>query len=318
MAEILVLVEHTGETVKKVTGEMLTAARAHGEPAAVWAGSGAEAARDRLAEFGAAKVYVADSPDFDDYVVAPRAELLAALIERVSPAAVLVAGTPDGREVAARLAVKTGSGVLTDVTGLGDALTGEQSIFGGAITVEAKVRAGTPIIAVRPNAISAVPEAGAAQVEAVDITVSDAAKGAKVTGRVEQERGARPELTEASIVVSGGRGVGSGENFALIERLADSLGAAVGASRAATDAGWYPHQFQVGQTGKTVSPQLYIACGISGAIQHRAGMQTAKTIMVVNKDPEAPIFELADFGVVGDLFKVVPQLIDEIEKRSQG
>jgi electron transfer flavoprotein alpha subunit len=318
MAEILVLVEHTGETVKKVTGEMLTAARAHGEAAAVWAGPGAEAGRDRLAEFGAAKVYVADSPDFDDYVVAPRAELLAALIERVSPAAVLVAGTPDSREVAARLAVKTGSGVLTDVTGLGDALTGEQSIFGGAITVESKVRAGTPIIAVRPNAISAVPETGAAQVEAVDVTVSDAAKGARVTGRVEQERGARPELTEASIVVSGGRGLGSGEHFALIEQLADSLGAAVGASRAATDAGWYPHQFQVGQTGKTVSPQLYIACGISGAIQHRAGMQTAKTIMVVNKDPEAPIFELADYGVVGDLFKVVPQLIDEIEKRSQG
>jgi electron transfer flavoprotein alpha subunit len=318
MAEILVLVEHTGETVKKVTGEMLTAARAYGEPAAVWAGPGAEAGRERLAEFGAAKVYVADSPDFTDYVVAPGAELLAALVERVSPVAVLVAGSPDGRETAARLAVKTGSGILTDVTALGDALASEQSIFGGGITVQSKVRTGTPIIAVRPNAISPVPQAGEATLEAVDITVSDAAKGARVTERVEQERGARPELTEAAIVVSGGRGVGNSENFALIERLADSLGAAVGASRAATDAGWYPHQFQVGQTGKTVSPQLYIACGISGAIQHRAGMQTAKTIMVVNKDPEAPIFELADFGVVGDLFKVVPQLVDEIEKRSQG
>jgi electron transfer flavoprotein alpha subunit len=318
MAEILVLVEHTGEAVKKVTGELLTLARGYGEPAAVWTGPFVEGGRARLAEFGAAKVYAAESREYDDYVVAPKAELLAHLVAQVSPAAVLVAATAEGREVAARLAVKTGSGILTDVTALGDELAGEQSIFGGAITVESRVRAGTPIIAVRPNAVTPEPAEGAAVVEPVDFTVSDAAKGARVTGRVEQERGERPELTEASIVVSGGRGVGAAENFALIEKLADALGAAVGASRAATDAGWYPHQFQVGQTGKTVSPQLYLACGISGAIQHRAGMQTAKTIMVVNKDREAPIFELADFGVVGDLFKVVPQLVDEIEKRSQG
>ena len=318
MAEILVLVEHDGETVKKVTGELLTAARAYGEPAAVWAGAGAEGGRARLAEFGAAKVYVADDKDLDDYVVAPKAELLAQLAAEQQPAAVLVAATAEGREVAARLAVKTGSGILTDVTALGDGLAAEQSIFGGGITVHSQVRTGTPIIAVRPNSVAAEPAEGAAEVVPVAITVSDAAKGARITGRVEQERGERPELTEAAIVVSGGRGVGAGENFALIEKLADSLGAAVGASRAATDAGWYPHQFQVGQTGKTVSPQLYVACGISGAIQHRAGMQTAKTIMVINKDPEAPIFELADFGVVGDLFKVVPQLTEEIEKRAQG
>jgi electron transfer flavoprotein alpha subunit len=318
MAEILVLVEHSGETVKKVTTELLTLARALGEPSAVWTGSGAEAAQPRLAEFGAAKVYVADGADLDDYVVAPKAELLAELVASKSPAAVLVAATTEGREVAARLAVKTGSGVLTDVIGVTGELVGQQSIFGGAITVEAKVATGTPIIAVRPNAVTPEPAAGAAALEPVSITVTDAAKGAHVTSRVEQERGARPELTEASIIVSGGRGVGAAENFSVIEKLADELGAAVGASRAATDAGWYPHQFQVGQTGKTVSPQLYVACGISGAIQHRAGMQTSKTIMVINKDPEAPIFELADFGVVGDLFKVVPQITDEIEKRSQG
>ncbi|HYK68721.1 MAG TPA: electron transfer flavoprotein subunit alpha/FixB family protein [Streptosporangiaceae bacterium] len=316
MAEILVLAEHDGENLKKVTTELLTLARAHGEPSVVWTGGGAEGARGRLAEFGAAKVYVADSADYADFLVAPKAELLAHLVASKSPAAVLVAASSEGREVAGRLAVKTGSGLLTDVTGMADGLVGEQPIFGGAITVQSKVRTGTPIVAVRPNAVTPEPAAGAAELEPVAFTVSDAAKTARVTGRVVAERGERPELTEASIVVSGGRGVGSAEHFALIEQLADSLGAAVGASRAATDAGWYPHQFQVGQTGKTVSPQLYMAIGISGAIQHRAGMQTSKTIMVVNKDAEAPIFELADFGVVGDLFKVVPQLIEEIGKRS--
>jgi electron transfer flavoprotein alpha subunit len=263
-------------------------------------------------------VYVAADEDLDSYVVAPKAELLAKLVAEKSPAAVLVASTAEGREIAGRLAIKTGSGLITDAVDLGEGMVAEQSIFGGAIVVQSKVKTGTPIVAVRPNAVAPEPAPGQAQVENVTVEISDAAKGAQVLDRVIQERGERPELTEASIVVSGGRGVGGADNFALIEKLADSLGAAVGASRAATDAGWYPHQFQVGQTGKTVSPQLYMAVGISGAIQHRAGMQTSKTIMVVNKDPEAPIFELADFGVVGDLFQVVPQLTEEITKRGQG
>ena len=318
MAEILVLAEHSGESVKKVTTELLTLARRFGEPSVVWAGPGAEAGRERLAEFGAETVYVAAGEEFEDYVAAPKAELLAALVTEKAPAAVLMASTAEGREVGARLAVKTGSGLITDAVDLREGLVAEQSIFGGAIIVQSKVRTGTPIVAVRPNAVAPEPAPGAARLENVSVGVSDAAKGARVTERVEQERSERPELTEASIVVSGGRGVGSAENFALIEKLADSLGAAVGASRAATDAGWYPHQFQVGQTGKTVSPQLYLAVGISGAIQHRAGMQTSKTIMVINKDAEAPIFELADFGVVGDLFQVVPQLTEEIQKRAQG
>ncbi len=318
MSEILVLAEHDGESVKKVTLELLTLAHRFGEPAAVWLGDGAPGGRDRLAEFGAAKVYVADGDGVTDYPVAPAAEVLASLVAQASPAAVLIAATGEGKEVAGRLAVKTGSGILTDAVDLtpgDDGPVAEQSIFGGAIVVKSRVRAGTPIVAVRPNAVTPEASPGAAELAPVAVELSEGAKGARITERVTQERSERPELTEASIVVYGGRGVGGSENFALIEKLADSLGAAVGASRAATDAGWYPHQFQVGQTGKTVSPQLYMAVGISGAIQHRAGMQTAKTIMVINKDPEAPIFELADFGVVGDLFKVVPQLTDEIAKR---
>jgi len=318
MSEILVLAAHDGESVKKVTLELLTLARRFGDPAAVWLGPGADAGRERLAEYGAAKVYTADGDVMTDYVAAPAAEVLAALVAQASPAAVLVPATAEGKEVAGRLAVKIGSGVLTDAVDLtpGDGgAVAEQSIFGGAIIVKSKVTTGTPIVAVRPNAVAPEASPGAAALEPVSVELSDMAKGAHITERVAQERSERPELTEASIVVSGGRGVGSADNFALIEGLADSLGAAVGASRAATDAGWYPHQFQVGQTGKTVSPQLYLAVGISGAIQHRAGMQTSKTIMVINKDPEAPIFELADFGVVGDLFKVVPQLTEEIKRR---
>jgi electron transfer flavoprotein alpha subunit len=315
MAEILVLVDHLDGEVKKVTFELLTLARRFGDAAAVWIGPGYEGAKDRLAEHGAAKVYVAADEELTSYVVAPKAEVLAQLVSEKSPAAVLVAATAEGKEVAGRLAIKTGSGVLTDVVDVTDGFVGEHSIFGGAIVAHAKVTAGTPIIAVRPNAV-AVEAAPASPVEEqVSVTLSDAAKSAKIVEKVVQEKGERPDLTEAAIVVSGGRGVGGAENFKVIEDLADSLGAAVGASRAATDAGWYPHQFQVGQTGKTVSPQLYIAVGISGAIQHRAGMQTSKTIIAINKDAEAPIFELVDYGIVGDLFQVAPQLTEEINKR---
>ncbi len=315
MAEILVLVDHVDGEVKKVTLELLTLARRHGEPAAVWIGPGHDGAKDALAEYGAAKVYVAADEELTSYVVAPKAEVLARLARDKSPAAVFVPATGEGKEIAARLAVKLDSGVLTDVVDVAEGFVGEHSIFGGAIVAHAKVSRGTPIVAVRPNSTAPEPSPATPAEEQVSVTLSDAAKAAKVVEKVVQEKGERPELTEAAIVVSGGRGVGSAENFKIIEDLADSLGAAVGASRAATDAGWYPHTFQVGQTGKTVSPQLYIAVGISGAIQHRAGMQTSKTIVAINKDPEAPIFELVDYGVVGDLFQVAPQLTEEINKR---
>jgi electron transfer flavoprotein alpha subunit len=315
MAEVLVLVEHVDGAVKKVTYELLTLARRLGEPSAVFVGSGAEAAIPGLAEHGAAQVYVASDPELLEHPVAPKAEVLAKLVADKSPVAVLVASTAEGKEVAARLAIKSGSGVITDAVDVAADGTATQSIFGGATVVKSKVSVGTPIITVRTNSVAPEPAPAAGARVDVSVELPDAARAARTTDRVVQAKGGRPDLAEAAVVVSGGRGVGGAEGFGVIEALADSLDAAVGASRAATDAGWYPHQFQVGQTGKTVAPQLYIANGISGAIQHRAGMQTSKTVVVVNKDAEAPIFELADFGVVGDLFAVVPQLTEEISKR---
>ncbi len=319
MAEVLVLVElnPAGGGARKTTLEALTAARALGEPSAVVvAGPGAAAGvKDALAEYGAQKVYVAESADVDDYLVAPKAEVLASLVESKSPAAVVVPSSPEGKEVAARLAVKTGNGLLTDVTEIASDGTATQVAFAGEVIVHSKATTGTPIYTLRGNSVAPEPAQGAGAEEAVDVSISDAAKQTRVLDRVIEQKSSRPELTEASIVVSGGRGVASAENFSLIEGLADALGGAVGASRAAVDSGFYPHSFQIGQTGKTVSPQLYIAVGISGAIQHRAGMQTSKTIVAINKDPEAPIFELSDFGVVGDLFQVVPQATELVQAR---
>ncbi|MYW92713.1 electron transfer flavoprotein subunit alpha/FixB family protein [Amycolatopsis rubida] len=317
MAEVLVLVDHVDGDVKKVTLELLTAARALGEPSAVVVGPTGTAAKakEALAGHGAAKVYVAEGDDAAGYLVTPKVDVLAKLAEQVSPAAVLVAASAEGKEVAARVALRLGSGLLYDAVGVNADGTVDQSIFGGAFSVKAKAAKGAPVVSVRPGAVEAEAADGAAAEETVEIPAQDPAKSAKITGIEPVVGGDRPELTEASIVVSGGRGVGSAEKFDVVEKLADSLGAAVGASRAAVDSGYYPAQFQVGQTGKTVSPQLYIALGISGAIQHRAGMQTSKTIIAINKDAEAPIFEIADFGVVGDLFNVAPQLTDAVDKR---
>jgi electron transfer flavoprotein alpha subunit len=309
MAEVLVVVE---AGVKKVALEMLTIARGLGEVSAVVFG---EADTAKLAEYGAEKVYVASGDDVDGYLVAPKAAVVADLVKRVSPAAVLLASTQEGKEIAGRLAVKLDNGLLTDAVAVDADGTATQAIFAGSATVKAKVTRGLPIVTIRPNSVTPEAAPAAGTVEQLTVAVSDADKLTKVVERVAEKKGSRPELTEASVVVSGGRGVASADNFKLVEELADLLGGAVGASRAAVDSGFYPHQFQVGQTGKTVSPQLYVALGISGAIQHRAGMQTSKTIVAVNKDAEAPIFELADYGVVGDLFKVVPQAAEEIRKR---
>ena len=309
MAEVLVLVDHVDGAVRKTTFELLTIARRLGEPSAVLIGAGFEAAKETLARYGAEKVYRVESADVSAYLVAPKAEVLAQLVASASPAAVLISSSAEGKEIAARLAIKTGSGLITDAVdvqaGEGGTVHTTQSVFAGGFTVQATVTKGTPIVTVKPN--SAAPEAvaGAAVGQVIEVSISESAKAARITDRQPRAATGRPELTEAAIVVSGGRGTGG--DFGPVEEFADALGAAVGASRAAVDAGWYPHANQIGQTGKQVSPQLYVAAGISGAIQHRAGMQTSKTIIAINKDEEAPIFELVDFGVVGDLFTVLPQ-----------
>jgi len=316
MAEVLVLVEHADGALKKISAELITAARKLGEPAAVVIGKPGTAAplTDGLKEAGAAKIYVAESDDAENYLITPYVDVLASLAESAAPAGVLLAASADGKEIGGRLAARIGSGLLVDVVEVKEGGKGVHSIFGGAFTVEAEVTGDTPVITVRPGAVEAEPAAGAGEVVNVEVS-AQAENATKITSRQPAVAGDRPELTEATVVVSGGRGVGSAENFSVVEELADSLGAAVGASRAAVDSGYYPGQFQVGQTGKTVSPQLYIALGISGAIQHRAGMQTSKTIIAVNKDEEAPIFEIADLGVVGDLFKVAPQLTEAVKAR---
>ncbi|BBY65955.1 electron transfer flavoprotein subunit alpha/FixB family protein [Mycolicibacterium helvum] len=316
MAEVLVLVEHSEGAVKKVTAELITAARTLGEPAAVVIGAPGTAAPlvDDLKAAGAAKIYVAESADAEGYLITPFVDVLASLVESASPAAVLLAANADGKEIAGRLAARTGAGVLSDVVEVKEGGKGVHSIFGGAYTVEAQANGDAPVITVRPGAVEAAPAAGAGEQVSVEVP-AQAENATKITKREPAVAGDRPELTEASVVVSGGRGVGSAEKFSVVEDLADSLGGAVGASRAAVDSGYYPGQFQVGQTGKTVSPQLYIALGISGAIQHRAGMQTSKTIVAVNKDEEAPIFEIADYGIVGDLFNVTPQLTEAVKAR---
>lgn len=316
MSNVFILADFSGDKASKTTAELATAAARIGSvTAVVLAGVGKGAALAATVNQGPiANVLVIESDDFATHGVAASADALANLVKEKSPAAVLIASHAFGKEVAARVAVLTDSGVITDAVDVSADITATQLVFGGSTTVHSKVSHGTAIITVRPNSVEADFSASSPAIENALATISADAKKATVSSSQPPVKGGRPELTEANIVVSGGRGTDG--NFAPVEAFADSLGAAVGASRAATDAGWYPHSHQVGQTGKTVSPQLYVACGISGAIQHRAGMQTSKTIIVVNKDPEAPIFDIADFGVVGDLFNVLPKATEGVVART--
>ena len=307
MSTVLILADFSGDHASKTTAELATAAARIGSVSAVVlapAGKGAALAAT-VNQGPISNVIVIESNDFASHGVAAVADALAGVVKDKSPAALLIASHAFGKEVAARVAVLTESGILPDAVDVAADATATQLVFGGSTTVHSQVSQGTPIITVRPNSIDADVSAASPAIENATAAISDSAKKATIASSQPPVKGGRPELTEANIVVSGGRGTDG--NFSAVEAFADLLGAAVGASRAATDAGWYPHSHQVGQTGKTVSPQLYVACGISGAIQHRAGMQTSKTIVVVNKDPEAPLFDIADFGVIGDLFNVLPQ-----------
>ncbi|CAN5602638.1 electron transfer flavoprotein subunit alpha/FixB family protein [soil metagenome] len=321
---VLVLVDHDAGTPKKISNQILTAARAvgGGEVHAVVLGQGATASAEKVAAYGVSKAFVWDNPDADAFATEPMTAALVAALEQSDAMILLYPADPFITDVVARAAVRVEAGVVTDATDLeldGDTMIATKAIFGGEMSSRCQVRQGRPqFIGVKANAFTAEEGGGAeseCQVVGLDVTLDDKARRAEVVDTVEQEAGGRPEMTEASFIVAGGRGLGDAEGFKLIEELADALGAAVGASRAATDAGWYPHQHQIGQTGKTVAPQLYVGAGISGAIQHRAGMQTSQTIVAINKDADAPIFSIADFAVVGDLYKVLPPLIEEIRKR---
>lgn len=315
MTNILILADHEAGKVAKTAAELATFAKRGGSPlAVVLAPAGqADALGSQLANTEVEKVIAVENDDFARHGIAAMVDALAQIIETQKPSAVLIASSARGKEIAGRLAVRINSGVITDAVDLAADLGATQSVFGGSFTVSSRVKTGTPVITIRPSAIEPATTSQTPTIEKVNITISEKAKLVTISNTQPAVKGGRPELTEAKIVISGGRGTNG--DFTQVEAMADLLGAAVGASRAATDAGWYPHTHQVGQTGKTVSPQLYVACGISGAIQHRAGMQTSKTIIAINKDPEAPIFDLADFGVVGDLFAVLPQAREAIASK---
>ena len=312
MSSVIFLVDHSGGKIAKASSELATFAKNIGESIAVVFAANPGEIVAQLNNLSVDKVITA-SGDWEKFGVAAMADGLAQIIADKKPNALLITSSANGKEIAARVAVKTNSGIITDAVGVDKDLITTQSVFGGSTTVHSAVTTGIPIITLRANSIEPIAATSNPVVEEFAVNISDSAKLATISSATAAVKGGRPELTEASIVVSGGRGTNG--DFKPVEALADALGAAVGASRAATDAGWYPHSHQVGQTGKTVSPQLYVAAGISGAIQHRAGMQTSKTIVAINKDPEAPILEIADFAVIGDLFNVLPQATEKIKAR---
>ncbi|WP_104089595.1 electron transfer flavoprotein subunit alpha/FixB family protein [Arthrobacter sp. GMC3] len=320
MSAIVVFIDQVDAPGKlhAIHHQLLTLARGAGEPVAVVAGAVSAELAAELGAYGVTRVLASEQAELGEFLVAPKADLVAQAAAAVSASAVLVDNGAQGKEIAARVGVALDAGVITDAVALtydGGALVAHKSVLAGSYTVQARATSAVAVISVKSHSVEAslAEQAGAPAVEVITVAFAPASLGARVTKRTPRAASGRPELEDARIVVAGGRGVDG--DFGPVEELADVLGAAVGASRAAADAGWISHAAQVGQTGKKVSPQLYISVGISGAIQQKAGMQTSKLIVAVNKDSDSPIFEIADFGIVGDLFKVLPQAVEEIKRR---
>ncbi|GAB15477.1 putative electron transfer flavoprotein subunit alpha [Arthrobacter globiformis NBRC 12137] len=315
MANVLVFIDNPGQALKKSSLELLTIARSLGETAVAVNGELSDDVAGTLGAYGAATVFRPSAADLDDYLVAPKAAFLATVADKSGATTVLLENSPEGKEIAARLGIRLSAGVITDVVAIDADGTAHKSVLAGSYTTTAKATTAVTVLSVKANTVDPEPATapGTPETVTVDAPADATAAAARITSREQKVASGRPDLTDARIVVAGGRGLDG--DFGPVEELADALGAAVGASRAATDAGWISHDAQVGQTGKTVSPQLYISAGISGAIQQKAGMQTAKVIVAVNKDAESPVFEIADFGIVGDLFQVLPQATEEIKKR---
>lgn len=314
MAKVLVFIDNPGDVLKKSSLELLTLARSLGESVVALNGELSDGVSATFAEYGVSAVVRPSTQDLDDYLVAPKAAYLAAAAEATGPSIVLLDNSPEGKEIAARLGIRINAGVITDVVAVDPDGTAHKSVLAGSYNTACKATTPVTVLTVKANNVTPVPApAGAPETITVEVPAGSTASAARITAREQKVASGRPDLTDARIVVAGGRGLDG--DFGPVEELADALGAAVGASRAATDAGWISHDAQIGQTGKTVSPQLYISAGISGAIQQKAGMQTAKVIVAVNKDAESPVFEIADFGIVGDLFDVLPQATAEIKRR---
>lgn len=317
MAKAWVIAETREDTVRPGSYELLAVARelSGGEPVtAVLIGSGVASLADQLAAHGADNILIVDDSQLEAYSPDGWAKVIAGLASERQPDVILGLATARGRELLPRIAAELGVGMASEATGLtlsDDGLVAERPIYAGKAIAQVRVTTSPRLATIRPNTFPPSETAGAGEVESV--TFGDYSTGARTT-QVEAIESERPDVSEADIIVGGGRGMGGPEHFGLVEALADELGAAVGASRAVVDAGWRPHGEQVGQTGKTVSPTLYIACGISGAVQHLAGMKTAKTIVAINKDPEAPVFAVADYGVVADVFDVLPPLTEAVRK----
>ncbi|TKV29670.1 electron transfer flavoprotein subunit alpha/FixB family protein [Arthrobacter sp. NamB2] len=313
MSTVLVFLDHPGASLAKSERELLSLGASLGDVAVALAETAGQAYLDGVGSYGVQEYYRPDSAAVAEVLVAGKAAFLAEAVRTSGASIVLLGNSYEAKEIAARVGIRLEAGVITDVVGLESGLVATKADFAGSYTVNCRVTTDVAILTVKPNSFEAVEAGTPSSPREVPIPVELPSSAARITGRAEKPASGRPELTEARVIVAGGRGVDG--NFGPLEELADALGGAVGASRAATDAGWIEHSAQIGQTGKTVSPQLYVSVGISGAIQQKAGMQTSKVIVAINKDADSPVFEIADFGIVGDLFTVLPQATEEIRKR---